>query len=564
MSIIGVKLESRKALDGPERAPHRAMYKAMGLTDEDLDRPLVGVSSTCNEATPCNIHLGRLAQSAKRGVKDAGCTPREFTAIAVSDGIAMGHEGMKASLVSREIIADSIEVMVRAHQYDGLVGISGCDKSLPGTLMGMGRLNRPSIFVYGGTIMPGLWNGKQVTVQDVYEAVGAYDAGKMTLQELTSLENVACPSAGSCAGMYTANTMASISEALGMSILGSASAPAESERRLEVCYNTGKAIMNLLETNIRPKDIMSFEAFENAIMMANAIGGSTNAVLHLLAIAREVGVKLRLSDFERIRKRTPHIADMRPGGIYIMADLDKVGGVPVILNNLLKKNLLNGNVMTVTGKTMKQNLESIRFNFDIDNKVIRQLENPIKREGTLKVLRGSLAPDGAVMKLAGLKSKKFVGRARVFDTEEDAFEAVSKRKIVEGDIIVIRYEGPKGGPGMREMLSVTAAVVGQGLGEKVAMVTDGRFSGATRGVMVGHVAPEAMVGGPIALVKEYDRIIIDMQRSRIDLMVSEGELSKRLRKWKPIKPRYSKGALAKYALLVESASEGAVMTTTMR
>jgi dihydroxy-acid dehydratase len=564
VSIIGVKLESRKTVDGPERAPHRAMYKAMGLTDEDLDRPLVGVSSTCNEATPCNIHLGRLAQSAKRGVKDAGCTPREFTAIAVSDGIAMGHEGMKASLVSREIIADSIEVMVRAHQYDGLVGISGCDKSLPGTLMGMGRLNRPSIFVYGGTIMPGLWNGKQVTVQDVYEAVGAYDAGKMTLQELTSLENVACPSAGSCAGMYTANTMASISEALGMSILGSASAPAESERRLEVCYNTGKAIMNLLETNIRPKDIMSFEAFENAIMMANAIGGSTNAVLHLLAIAREVGVKLRLSDFERIRKRTPHIADMRPGGIYIMADLDKVGGVPVILNNLLKKNLLNGNVMTVTGMTMKQNLESIRFNFDIDNKVIRQLENPIKREGTLKVLRGSLAPDGAVMKLAGLKSKKFVGRARVFDTEEDAFEAVSKRKIVEGDIIVIRYEGPKGGPGMREMLSVTAAVVGQGLGEKVAMVTDGRFSGATRGVMVGHVAPEAMVGGPIALVKEYDRIIIDMQRSRIDLMVSEGELSKRLRKWKPIKPRYSKGALAKYALLVESASEGAVMTTTMR
>jgi dihydroxy-acid dehydratase len=564
VSIIGVKLESRKAVDGPERAPHRAMYKAMGLTDEDLDRPLVGVSSTCNEATPCNIHLGRLAQSAKRGVKDAGCTPREFTAIAVSDGIAMGHEGMKASLVSREIIADSIEVMVRAHQYDGLVGISGCDKSLPGTLMGMGRLNRPSIFVYGGTIMPGLWNGKQVTVQDVYEAVGAYDAGKMTLQELTSLENVACPSAGSCAGMYTANTMASISEALGMSILGSASAPAESERRLEVCYNTGKAIMNLLETNIRPKDIMSFEAFENAIMMANAIGGSTNSVLHLLAIAREVGVKLRLSDFERIRKRTPHIADMRPGGIYIMADLDKVGGVPVILNNLLKKNLLNDNVMTVTGKTMKQNLESIRFNFDIDNKVIRQLDNPIKREGTLKVLRGSLAPDGAVMKLAGLKSKKFVGRARVFDTEEDAFEAVSKRKIVEGDIIVIRYEGPKGGPGMREMLSVTAAVVGQGLGEKVAMVTDGRFSGATRGFMVGHVAPEAMVGGPIALVKEYDRIIIDMQRSRIDLMVSEGELSKRLRKWKPIKARYSEGALAKYALLVESASEGAVMTTTMR
>ncbi|HET6809054.1 MAG TPA: dihydroxy-acid dehydratase [Nitrososphaera sp.] len=557
-----MKLESRKTLEGPERAPHRAMYKAMGLTDGDLDRPLVGVSSTCNEATPCNIHLGRLAQSAKRGVKDAGCTPREFTAIAVSDGIAMGHEGMKASLVSREIIADSIEVMVRAHQYDGVVGISGCDKSLPGTLMGMGRLNRPSIFVYGGTIMPGLWNGKQVTVQDVYEAVGAYDAGKMTLQELVSLENVACPSAGSCAGMYTANTMASISEALGMSILGSASAPAESERRVEICYNTGKAIMSLIESNIRPRDIMTFEAFENAIMMANAIGGSTNAVLHLLAIAREVGVKLILSDFERVRKRTPHIADMRPGGMYIMADLDKVGGVPVILNSLLKKNLLNGNVLTVSGMTMKKNLESVKFSFDSDNKVIRHLDNPIKHEGTLKVLKGSLAPKGAVMKLAGVQIKKFVGRARVFDTEEDAFEAVSKRKILEGDIIVIRYEGPKGGPGMREMLAVTAAVVGQGLGEKVAMVTDGRFSGATRGFMVGHVAPEAMAGGPIALVKEYDQIIIDMQRSRIDLMVSEGELRKRISKWRPIKPRYTTGALAKYALLVESASQGAVMSGT--
>jgi dihydroxy-acid dehydratase len=561
MSIIVMELESRKTLEGPERAPHRAMYKAMGLTDRDLDRPLIGVSSTCNEATPCNIHLGRLAQRAKLGVKDAGCTPREFTAIAVSDGIAMGHEGMKASLVSREIIADSIEVMVRAHQYDGLVGISGCDKSLPGTLMGMGRLNRPSIFVYGGTIMPGLWNGKQVTVQDVYEAVGAYDAGNMTLQELTSLENVACPSAGSCAGMYTANTMASISEALGMSLLGSASAPAESERRLEICYNTGRAIMRLLEGNIRPRDIMTFEAFENAIMIANALGGSTNAVLHLLAIAREVGVKLRLSDFERIRKRTPHIADMRPGGMYIMADLDKVGGVPVILSHLLKKGLLNGNIMTVSGRTMKEDLDSVKFDLQSDNGVTRHLDNPIKREGTLKVLKGTLAPEGAIMKLAGVQIKKFVGRAKVFDTEEEAFEAVSKRRIAEGDILVIRYEGPKGGPGMREMLAVTAAVVGQGLGEKVAMVTDGRFSGATRGFMIGHVAPEAMVGGPIALVKADDQIMIDMQKSRIDLLVSEGELRKRIKKWKPIKPRYTAGALAKYALLVESASEGAVMAS---
>ncbi|MDQ3881708.1 MAG: dihydroxy-acid dehydratase [Thermoproteota archaeon] len=556
--MIALKLESRKAIEGPARAPHRAMYKAMGLTDGDLDRPLIGVSSTCNEATPCNIHLGRLAQSAKRGVTDAGCTPREFTAIAVSDGIAMGHEGMKASLVSREVIADSIELMVRAHEYDGIVGISGCDKSLPGTLMGMGRLNRPSIFVYGGTIMPGVWNGKQVTVQDVYEGVGAYDAGKMTLQELTSLENVACPSAGSCAGMYTANTMASISEALGMSLLGSASAPAESERRSEICYNTGKAIMGLVENNIRPRDVMTFEAFENAIMMANAIGGSTNAVLHLLAIAREVGVRLKLSDFERIRKRTPHIADMRPGGMYIMADLDKVGGVPLILNSLLKKGLLNGNVMTVSGKTMKEDLDSIKLDSNYDNKVIRKLDNPIKHEGTLKVLKGTLAPEGAIMKLAGVQTKKFVGRARVFEAEEDAFEAVSKQRIMEGDIIVIRYEGPKGGPGMREMLAVTAAIVGQGLGEKVAMITDGRFSGATRGFMIGHVAPEAMVGGPIALVKEYDQIVIDMQKSRIDLMVSERELTRRHREWKPIRPRYKFGALAKYALLVGSASEGAV------
>jgi len=553
-----LELQSRKAIEGPARAPHRAMYKAMGLTNEDLDRPLIGVSSTCNEATPCNIHLGKLAQSAKRGVKDAGCTPREFTTIAVSDGIAMGHEGMKASLVSREVIADSIEVMVRAHQYDGIVGISGCDKSLPGTLMGMGRLNLPSVFVYGGTIMPGVWNGRQVTVQDVYEAVGAYDAGKMTLQELASLENVACPAAGSCAGMYTANTMASISEAIGMSLPGSASPPAESEKRQEICYNTGKAIMNLLENNIRPRDIMTFEAFENAIMMANAIGGSTNAVLHLLAIAREVGVRLTLPDFERIRKRTPHIADMRPGGVYVMLDLDKVGGVPVILNSLFKKGLLCGEVVTVTGRTMKENLESMTFSYDTDAKVVRHVDNPIKNQGTLKILKGTLAPDGAVVKLAGIQSEKFVGRARVFNAEEKAFDAISKRKIVEGDVVVIRYEGPKGGPGMREMLAVTAALVGQGLGEKVAMVTDGRFSGATRGFMIGHVAPEAMVGGPIALVKEGDEIEIDTSKSKLDLIVSKTELKKRMKKWKPIHPHYKTGALAKYASLVQSASEGAV------
>lgn len=553
-----MELPSRKVVEGTARAPHRAMYKAMGLTNEDLDKPIIGVSSTCNEATPCNIHLGQLAQSAKRGVRDAGCTPREFTAIAVSDAIAMGHEGMKASLVSREIIADSIEVMVRAHQYDGIVGISGCDKSLPGTLMGMARLNLPAVFVYGGTIMPGLWNGKQVTVQDVYEAVGAYDAGKMTLQELTSLESVACPAAGSCAGMYTANTMASVSEAIGMSLPGSASPPAESEKRHEVCYNTGKAIEVLLENNIRPKDIMTFEAFENAIMIANAIGGSTNAVLHLLAIAREIGVRLALSDFERIRKRTPHIADMRPGGAYVMLDLDKVGGVPVILKSLLKKGLLNGDAMTVTGQTMKANLEKSSFSYNPDEKVVRHLDNPINNEGTLKILKGTLAPDGGVVKVAGVKNKRFKGQARVFDAEEKAFDAISRREIVKGDVVVIRYEGPKGGPGMREMLAVTAALVGQGLGEEVAMVTDGRFSGATRGFMIGHVAPEAMVGGPIALVKEGDEIIIDTEKSKIDLLVPKAELKRRLKKWRPIKPHYKTGALAKYASLVQSASIGAV------
>ena len=551
-------LTSRKVIEGPARAPHRAMFKAMGLKDQDLEKPLVGVSSTCNEVTPCNIHLGKLAQTVKQGIKDADCTPREFTTIAVSDGIAMGHEGMKASLVSREIIADSIEIMMRAHQYDALVGISGCDKSLPGTLMGMARLNLPSIFLYGGTIMPGNWNGKDVTIQDVYEAVGTYDAGRMSLEQLISLENVACPSAGSCAGMYTANTMASISEAIGISLPGSASPPAESERRYHMCYDTGKAIFNLIENNLRPSDIMTFEAFENAIAMANAIGGSTNAILHILALSREVGIKLQISDFERIRKRTPHIANMRPGGFYVMLDLDKIGGVPLILNKLLKKGLLHGDVMTVSGMTMKNNLESMTFTTLIDNDVIKPIEHPIHTEGVLKVLYGSLAPEGAVIKIATINDTKFIGKAKVFDVEEDAFEAISNGKVVEGDVVVIRYEGPKGGPGMREMLAVTAALVGQGLGEKVAMVTDGRFSGATRGFMIGHVSPEAMVGGPISLVKNGDEIDIDTEQGTIELMVSKREINSRKKKWKAIKPHYIKGALAKYSSLVQSASAGAV------
>ncbi|MDQ4023195.1 MAG: dihydroxy-acid dehydratase [Thermoproteota archaeon] len=551
-------LPSRKSVEGPARAPHRAMYKAMGLTIEDLNRPLIAVSSTCNEATPCNVHLGRLAQNVKKGVKDSKCTPREFTTIAVSDGIAMGHEGMKASLVSREVIADSIEIMMRAHQYDGIVGVSGCDKSLPGTLMGMARLNLPSIFVYGGTIMPGIWNDKQVTIQDVYEAVGKYDSGKITLEQLTSLENVACPASGSCAGMYTANTMACISEALGMSLPGSASPPAESDRREEICYNTGKAIYNLIENNIRPKDIMSFEAFENAIAIANAIGGSTNAVLHLLAIAKELGIKLKINDFERVRKQTPHIANMRPGGAYVMSDLDRAGGVPVILSYLLKRGLIDGEVMTVTGKTMRDNIESKRFTDSVDTKIIKQMDNPIHKEGTLKILKGSLAPQGAVIKIAGINTTKFIGSARVFEDEEQAFDAISKRKIKENDVVIIRYEGPKGGPGMREMLAVTAALVGQGLGDRVAMVTDGRFSGATRGFMVGHVAPEAMVGGPIAMVKNGDEIVIDINKGKIEIMISKNEMTRRKSEWRPLKPRYTYGALAKYASLVQSASEGAV------
>ncbi len=553
-----MELPSRKTLEGPSRAPHRAMYKAMGLKDKDLDKPIIGISSTCNEATPCNIHLGKLAQFAKKGASDANCTPREFTAIAVSDGIAMGHEGMKASLVSREIIADSIEIMMRAHQYDGLVGISGCDKSLPGTLIGMARLNLPSIFVYGGTIMPGNWHNKDVTIQDVYEAVGSFDAGKISIEELIQLENVACPSAGSCGGMYTANTMASVSEALGMSLPGSASPPAESEKRNKICYETGKTIATLIENDISPKDIMTFEAFENAITIVNALGGSTNAVLHLLAIAKEMGVNLILKDFERIRKRTPHIVNMRPGGLYVMLDLDKIGGVPIVLKTLLKNGLINGKTLTVTGKTMEQNLESFNLNSNIDENILSPYENPIEKEGTIKILKGSLAPDGAVVKIAGMKLTKFVGKAKVFETEENAFRAISKNRIVAGDVVVIRYEGPKGGPGMREMLAVTAALVGQGLGDKVSMVTDGRFSGATRGFMIGHVSPEAMVGGPISLVKDGDLIDIDVKKGLVDLLISKAEFKRREKKWKPIKPHYKSGVLAKYASLVNSASEGAI------
>jgi len=556
--MFKMEISSRNVVEGTARAPHRAMYKAMGLTDDDLSKPFVGVCHTGNEATPCNIHLPGLAQKAKDGVKDAGATPREFSTIAVSDGIAMGHEGMKSSLISREVIADSIELMVRAHQYDALVGIAGCDKSLPGTMMAMARLNIPSVFVYGGTIMPGMLDGKELTVVDVYEAVGSYDAGKISLEELKNIENTACPNAGSCGGMFTANTMASISEAIGIALPGSASPPAEDDRREKIVYETGKACTQLLELNIKPRDILTFESFENAITMLNAVGGSTNGILHLLALANEVGIKLSYDDFERIRKKTPHIADMKPGGDYVMNSLDKIGGIPLIMKKLLDNNLIHGNTLTVTGKTIEENIKQYKISSTAEQQIVREIENPLHNVGTAVILSGNLAPEGAVIKTAGVEMTKFTGKARVFDGEESAFDAVAKGEIKEGDVLVIRYEGPKGGPGMREMLATTAAIVGQGLGKKVAMITDGRFSGGTRGFMVGHVAPEAFVGGPIAFVKNGDEININVEDNSINLHISKEELEKRSKEWSMPKPNYESGVLAKYAFLVGSASSGAI------
>ena len=551
-------ISSRNVVDGTARAPHRAMYKAMGLTDDDLSKQFIGVCHTGNEATPCNIHLPALAQNAKQGVHDGNATPREFSTIAVSDGIAMGHEGMKSSLISREVIADSIELMVRAHQYDALVGIAGCDKSLPGTMMAMARLNLPSVFVYGGTIMPGMLDGKELTVVDVYEAVGSYDAGKISLDELKNIENVACPNAGSCGGMFTANTMASISEAIGLALPGSASPPAEDDRREKIVYDTGFACAKLLELGIKPREILTFEAFENAITMLNAVGGSTNGILHLLALSNEAGIKLTYDDFERIRKKTPHIADMKPGGSYVMNSLDKIGGIPFVLKKLFEKNLINPNVITVTGKTIKENIEQFSIPNMPDQQIVKSADAPLHDVGTALILKGTLAPDGAVIKTAGVDMTEFTGTAKVFDREELAFDAVSKGEIDEGSVVVIRYEGPKGGPGMREMLATTAALVGQGLGKKVAMVTDGRFSGGTRGFMVGHVAPEAFVGGPIALIKDGDEISINTNDNSIHLHVSEDELKQRKEQWVRPDPNYTSGALAKYASLVGSAAQGAI------
>jgi dihydroxy-acid dehydratase len=562
MSTAHLKTISREVTDGVARAPHRAFMRATGLTEKDFKQPLVGIASTWNESTPCNMVLHELAGHAKRGCLEMDLTPREFVSIAVSDGIGMGHEGMKASLVSREVIADSIELMMRAHAYDALIGLAGCDKSLPGTLMALARLNLPGIFVYGGTIKPGNYRGRDVTIQTVYEAVGQREADKITDADLYELECVACPGIGSCGGLFTANTMASVSEALGMALPGNASPPAVDAERGVVAYQSGLALRHLMERGIKPRDIMTKEAFENAVTIVMAMGGSTNVALHMPAIAHECGIKLTFEDMTKISMRTPHIADMTPGGRYVMEDLHKVGGVPVVLKTLLNAGLLHGDVMTVTGKTMKQNLKSAKGADQLkDQKVVLSVKKPIRPTGGLVVVKGNLAPEGGVVKVAGLPKTRHVGPARVFDSEQQCAAAVAARKIKPGDVVVIRYEGPKGGPGMREMLSVTAAIMGQGLGYDVALLTDGRFSGATRGLMVGHVGPEAAAGGPIALLKDGDIVTIDAsnpEKGELSVKLSKKELADRKAKWKPRKPLYTTGVLAKYAKLVGPAKDGAV------
>ncbi len=550
------KLPSRHVTVGPSRAPHRSYYYAMGLTEDDINRPFVGVATCWNEAAPCNISLMRQAQVAKAGVTDAGGTPREFCTITVTDGIAMGHQGMKSSLVSREVIADSIELTMRGHCYDALVGIAGCDKSLPGMMMAMLRLNVPSVFMYGGSILPGRHRGHDVTVQDVFEGVGMYSAGKMSKEELHELECGACPSAGSCGGQFTANTMACVSEAIGLALPGSAGAPAPYESRDEYARASGAAVMNLVASQLRPRDICTRKAFENAAIMVAATGGSTNGALHLPAMAHECGIDFDLFDVAEIFKKTPYIADLKPGGNFIAKDVFDIGGVPQILKALLEGGILHGDCMTVTGKTMEENLRSVKFN--TEQKVIYPVSNPISPTGGVVGLKGSLAPDGAIVKVAGMKNLKFRGPARCFDCEEDAFAAVEARNYKEGEVIVIRYEGPKGGPGMREMLSTTAALYGQGAGDKLALITDGRFSGATRGFCVGHVGPEAAVGGPIALIKDGDIIALDAVEGTIELDVDAAELERRRATWKVPPNMYQSGALRKFADQVGPARFGAV------
>ena len=547
---------SRDVTEGPERAPARAMLRAAGFSEDDLKLPQVGVASSWNEVTPCNIHLDRVAKAVKQGVREAGGVPVEYTTIAVSDGISMGHEGMRASLVSREVIADSVELVAHAERFDALVTVAGCDKSLPGMVMGACRLDIPSVFLYGGSILPGRFQGHDVTIQDVFEAVGAHAAGKMTDAELLELERNACPGAGSCGGMFTANTMASALEAIGLSLPGSSGPSAVDRRRDEYGVQSGGAVLNLLQKGIRPSDILTREAFENAIAVVVAIGGSTNAVLHLLAISHAIGGDLTIDDFDRVSRRTPIIADMKPWGRFVMLNLDSVGGVPGVMRELLDAGLLHGDAMTVTGQTVEQNLVGVAHPTNHD--VVRPIDDPIHVSGGLAIVRGSLATEGAVAKIAGMEGTVFRGPARVFDEEQTAFDAVTKGEIKQGDVIIIRNEGPRGGPGMREMLAVTAAVSGAGLGKTVCLITDGRFSGATHGFMVAHVAPEAVDGGNIAFVREGDTIVLDIPNRRLDVDVSEEELAERRKGWAPPVPRYTRGAIGKYARLVSSASKGAV------
>ena len=549
------KLPSRHTTLGPDKAPQRSFYYAMDLTEKDVAKPFVGVVSTWNEAAPCNIALMRQAQSVKKGVRANGGTPREFCTITVTDGIAMGHEGMKSSLISREVIADSAELTVRGHCYDALVGIAGCDKSLPGLMMSMVRLNVPSVFIYGGSILPGTYKGKDVTVVDVFEAVGKHSSGQMSAAELRKLELVACPSAGACGGQFTANTMACVSEAIGLALPYSAGTPAPYEERDKYAKESGKMVMNLLQRKIKPRDIVTRKALENAATVVAATGGSTNAGLHLPAIANEAGIKFDLMDVAKIFKRTPYLADLKPGGKYVAKDMWLAGGVPMLLKTLYEGGYIHGDCMTVTGKTMKENLKGIKFN--PKQKVMRSYKNPLSPTGGVVGLKGNLAPEGAIVKVAGLKKLQFTGKARCFDNEESAMKAVQSRKYNDGDVIIIRYEGPVGGPGMREMLSTTSAIYGQGKGEKVALITDGRFSGATRGFCVGHVGPEAALGGPIGLLRTGDIIDIDAKKGTINVRLSKKEMAARKRKWKARKSDFGSGTLWKYAQTVGPAYLGA-------
>ncbi len=556
MKFDKTKLPSRHVSVGVKSAPHRSMYHAMGLKNEDIEKPFVGVATTWNEAAPCNITLSRQAQSVKKGVKLAGGTPREFTTITVTDGIAMGHAGMKSSLISREVIADSVELTMRGHCYDALVGLAGCDKSLPGLMMVMLRLNVPSVFIYGGSILPGKFKGKDVTIVDVFEGVGKYSTGSMSKKDLDELESLACPSAGSCGGQFTANTMACVSEAIGLALPGSAGTPAVFESRDKFAVSSGEAVMNLLKNKIRPRDIVTRKSLENAAVIVAASGGSTNAALHLPAIANEAGIRFTLEDVTNISKKTPYIADLKPGGKFVAKDLYEIGGVPILIKSLLDGGFLHTDCLTVTGKTIAENHKNIKF--PVDQKIIYPTSNPLNSTGGFVGLKGNLAPDGAIVKVAGMKRKSFAGKAKCFDNEESALNAVLDKKIKAGDVVVIRYEGPKGSPGMPEMLSTTGAIYGQGLGEDVALITDGRFSGGTHGFSIGHVGPEAAVGGPIGLLKDGDVIEIDTEKGSLNVKLSDKELDVRKKKWKPRVTDYTSGTLWKYSQSVGPAYEGAV------